>query len=173
MRASAARRRARLGSLVMLIILLQSVRFECQSRGWHFRTVFPDGLTADGVPDPADAAQLAKARGLGYGDDVWRMGAEHDLLHTLLAQRRGWPHCPVLRRVAEVKWPRLDEVVRDGLTAADVEAVVYQFQAYLNRAWTPHSLLNVLGDLHAVERAVRPVLARLYEQAPPDYSCGA
>lgn len=46
----------------------------------------------------------ARARALGYagpGDTpTWRMHAEHDLCHHLVAQALGWPHSQVLHLAA-------------------------------------------------------------------------
>lgn len=62
-------------------------------------TAWPDGLEVHAHPD-GSADQAATAKALGYGDDVGRMTAEHDLIHTLLAVAAGHPHSPTLRGVA-------------------------------------------------------------------------
>lgn len=47
-------------------------------------TAWDDGREVHAHPDGTEL-QAAIARSLGYGDDVGRMNADHDALHTLLA----------------------------------------------------------------------------------------
>lgn len=62
-------------------------------------TRFDDGAEVHAHPD-GSSEQTHIARALGYGDDINRMNAEHDLLHTLVADARGWSHSKTLLGVA-------------------------------------------------------------------------
>lgn len=66
-------------------------------------TRWPDGAELHAHPDGTEE-QAAIARSLGYGDDVGRMNADHDALHTLLAVTDGHDHSPTLRGVAEGRY---------------------------------------------------------------------
>lgn len=69
-------------------------------------TRFPDGAEVHAHPDGTEL-QTATARALGYGDDqaaVDRMNREHDLLHTVVADARGWPRSQTLWGVAHGKY---------------------------------------------------------------------
>lgn len=61
-------------------------------------TRYDDGTEVHAHPDGTDL-QAAIARSLGYGDDqaaVDRMTQDHDLLHTMIADARGWPRSQTL-----------------------------------------------------------------------------
>jgi hypothetical protein len=61
----------------------------------RIETHYPDGSVASGVPQDT-AEYRATARALGYGDDVWAMTREHELLHTAIAELRGEQHSGAL-----------------------------------------------------------------------------
>lgn len=60
--------------------------------GW-IETIFrEDGSVSCFHPPVEDQGFRDAARYVGYGDDAWRHGVEHDLTHAWLADRMGWPH---------------------------------------------------------------------------------
>lgn len=66
----------------------------------YLETVFPDGTRVPASPEDTDAYR-ATARRLGYGDDTWRQCLEHEVLHTLVAERVLFhAYSPTLWRVA-------------------------------------------------------------------------
>ena len=80
-------------------IRLGSVIVRVWPEDHYLETVFPDGTKVPAAPEDTDEAR-SLASDLGYGDDLWRMCLEHELLHTALLQRLGYEHSPTLWEVA-------------------------------------------------------------------------
>src|SRR3954470_16443524 len=55
--------------------------------GW-VRTTLPDGVQILAMPQTSEE-DVARARSLGYADDVWAMTRDHDRFHALLAHAFG------------------------------------------------------------------------------------
>lgn len=116
----------------------------CYIKQWsdgYLETVFWDGLfcPADLTVNTEDTRTTARLT--GYGDDLRRMHFEHELLHTYLAEMRGWDYSPVLRRVATQEAWSFDAL------RCDEEAVVLAFQSYLNTG----QIAPELGVLHGLD----------------------
>jgi hypothetical protein len=65
-------------------------------------TRFPDGAVCPATPEPTPD-YLRTALDLGYGasdDPQWALCLAHELAHTYVAERFGWPHSIVLWAVA-------------------------------------------------------------------------
>lgn len=123
---AAMRRTFRLGDLVL-----------CHVTADTFETRFPSGAVCAARFDDTPEAR-ATADALGYGDDVWQLHADHDLLHSLLAHAQGQPYSPTLAHVAGVC------VTPDAVRAAE-EGLVTAFQRYvMTGAYDPQ--LDVLDD---------------------------
>jgi hypothetical protein len=94
------------------------------------RTTFCDGSSAEvwvmGI-DPAEGRGWCEA--LGYAD-LWDHLREHDLIHTWLAVRMGYPHSPTLWTVAHAGQTIYGMLDRVGIDAE--EWLVTEFQRYLN-----------------------------------------
>lgn len=80
----------------MRVYKLERCRVEVDDDLRRVRTVFDDGNSCDGHPT-FDPEQEARARALGYGEDVWRMHWEHELLHSVVAEAAGLDYSPSLR----------------------------------------------------------------------------
>src|SRR5215211_2094253 len=90
-------------------------------------TIFPDGARVPAYPNGTDEQRVTTRR-TGYGDDIAAMCREHEILHTWLAEKFGFPHSPTLWAVAHGQaegcapiWAQHGE-----------EALVMAFQEYLN-----------------------------------------
>lgn len=90
----------------------------------YVETVFPDGAIVPAAPMDTESYRQ-EARDSGYGDDTWRLCAEHELTHHMLAEYAGLPNSPILRAVASGEHP-------DGGAFGDEERRVMQFQKRLN-----------------------------------------
>lgn len=98
----------------------------------RIETHFDDGTVAHGVPHDTDEYR-ATARALGYGDNVWQLTVEHEILHTAIAEMRGEHHSGSLwaqaHKPADFEFdtnnmPRVGQAEEDRLFA---------FQRLLNR----------------------------------------
>lgn len=63
------------------------------------RTTLPGSGQVMAAPEATEEYR-ARARALGYGDDIMAMCREHEILHSLLACWLGLPESPVLARLA-------------------------------------------------------------------------
>ena len=72
--------------------------------GTFLHTAFPDGARLESVID--DAKDLRTAQRYGYGDDVWRLWREHDLLHHAIGTLFGHGFSPTIWSVAHEGDPR-------------------------------------------------------------------
>ena len=96
---------------------------------WHrhyLETVFRDGAKCPAVPHDTDGYR-AMARELGYGDDTWAMCREHEIAHSFLMERFGWPMSMTLWAVAHGTEEHLPAELR-----RQEEAFVLDFQRMLN-----------------------------------------
>jgi hypothetical protein len=59
-----------------------------------------------------DPESLALAHSLGYHGDTWAMSRDHEVIHTLIAVRRGLACSPTLLYVATEAGPGMDEGLR-------------------------------------------------------------
>ena len=121
----------------------------CVVRLWpderYMQTRFPDGTFCPAVP-VLNAESQARARSLGYGEDLARMSVEHELAHTVLAEAYGLPHSPALWAVAHGEAPPHNAQLE--------EATVLGLQRFgREKAW--HPILNGLGNVRAVQLALR------------------
>lgn len=66
--------------------------------GTFLHTAFPDGTKLESVIDEAKDQRTAQR--YGYGDDVWRLWREHDLLHHAIGTLFGHGHSPTIWSVA-------------------------------------------------------------------------
>ena len=55
-------------------------------------TFTEDGSKAVATVKPGDEEHIEAARHAGYGDDQYRMLVEHEIGHSFVADRLGWPH---------------------------------------------------------------------------------
>ncbi len=72
--------------------------------GTFLHTAFPDGARLESVID--DTKDVRTARLYGYGDDVWRLWREHDLLHHAIGTLFGHGCSPTIWAVAHPGEPR-------------------------------------------------------------------
>jgi hypothetical protein len=108
-------------------------------------TVFADGARCPAIPHDNPAVdspfhiqeQRDTAAALGYGgaDPVWAMVREHDLAHSFLAERLGWPLSITLWCVAH----QLEATIPEPLRLEE-EAQVFDFIRVVNglppeRSW--------------------------------------
>jgi hypothetical protein len=62
---------------------------EHPSGGYCIETLFNDGSSIGACPLWGDPESLARAETLGYGDDLWLMTLEHEILHSISALVQG------------------------------------------------------------------------------------
>lgn len=121
--------------------------FECSEARW-LETRFADGSKVPAAPEPTDE-YLARAVALGYsGDDpAWECCRAHELMHTLIAEARGWPWSSQL-------WALARGIEYDGWRE---ESLVLGFQRWLNDG-THDPVLDALPDLERLGREARKLL---------------
>lgn len=78
--------------------------FFVDEAGSFSHTAFPDGARLESVIDPNKDARTAQR--YGYGDDVWRLWREHDLLHHAIGTLFGHGYSPTIWAVAHPNDPR-------------------------------------------------------------------
>ncbi|GEM_PF-1938985 len=95
----------------------------------YTETIFHDGTRVTAVPENSDTYR-EKARRYGYGEDIAALSREHEVLHTLLAERLRDTGSPALWAVAHGQ----QEQVAPLWEQEEEEALVLAFQSYLNGA---------------------------------------
>jgi hypothetical protein len=85
-------------------------------QGW-VETVLPDGTTIHAKPNH-DSEDVARARALGYGGDVWRMTLDHDHMHVRLCHALGLRESPALRQASRGESSELAGVEEEMVLAA-------------------------------------------------------
>jgi hypothetical protein len=91
-------------------------------------TVFHDGTRVTAMPETG-AEYVAKAAQYGYGSDLAALSREHEILHTFLAEARGYGSSPTLWAVAH---QQQEGVCAQIWEQEEEETVVLAFQVYLN-----------------------------------------
>lgn len=84
-------------------------------RIWEEKRYLETHLPGGGVVPAAandDPDSLARAHALGYHGDTWAMSRDHEVMHTLIAVRRGLSCSPTLLYVATGAGPGIDEGLR-------------------------------------------------------------
>ncbi|HEV7346622.1 MAG TPA: hypothetical protein VGN60_13420 [Devosia sp.] len=124
-----------------------------------------DGSRAVADVHWGDADHIAAARHAGYGDDQYRMLVEHEIGHSFVADRLGWPHSWSLWSAAHGTGD-IRPMTQWSPRVRDEEHLVVSLQRYANTGQRdPHARLEeAFGDaLPAVARAfvlsARPWLA--------------
>lgn len=96
-------------------------------------THYDDGTVAYGVPHDTDAYRKT-AVDLGYGDDVWAMTVDHELMHTALAEIRGEHHSGSLwaqaHKPSGFEFDPTKDMPRKG---REEEERLFEFQKLLNK----------------------------------------
>jgi hypothetical protein len=128
---------------------LRDIHFtHCFVRIWHrdyLETIFGPDKKACALFDYSPASCVF-ARSLGY-ISTWQMHADHDLLHTFLAQEQGLPYSPTLAHVAGVDYtPDADREAEEGRVLA--------FQRYLQRG-IYDELLDVFDDPYGLAQVFK------------------
>lgn len=91
-------------------------------------TTFDDGAEVVAGPS-SDEENVARAVSLGYGDDLWRMTKEHEIIHRLLAEAEGRDQSIALWYAAHPDY-EMDDC--DRFLAHREECVVMLIQRLLN-----------------------------------------
>lgn len=81
------------------VIWLGTVQVQVDEENQYLATVFEDGSRVPAKPHDTDAYR-ATAADHGYGTDTWAMCLDHEIGHTICAQRNGLPYSPTLWAVA-------------------------------------------------------------------------
>lgn len=130
-------------------------------------TVFrEDGSRAVADVHWGDSDHIAAARHAGYGDDQYRMLVEHEIGHSFVADRMGWPHSWSLWSAAHGTGD-IRPMSQWSPRVRDEEHLVVSLQRYANTgALDPYGKLEEAfgDDLPAVARdfvlTARPWLAQ-------------
>lgn len=99
----------------------------CKPADGYTETVFADGTRVPARPQDTEEYR-ERAKSLGYGEDTAAMSREHEVMHSLLAERKGHPYSLALWAVAhalEADDPRL----------WSEESEVLRLQLLLNETW--------------------------------------
>lgn len=110
----------------MIVIEFPKCTFRYFHETKYCETVFECGIVPAAPNEDKNYVDFAKK--LGYGKDTLAMCREHELFHTWLMVKAGYPYSPVLWSVVNkfklgVSKEELDEE----------EAIVLDFQAFLNK----------------------------------------
>ena len=82
-----------------IVMKVGACEFRVFSAVRYCETVFADGSKVPAAPQDTDTYR-ARARELGYGDNIWAMCLEHELFHTLWAVSQGFEYSQTLWDVA-------------------------------------------------------------------------
>lgn len=118
-------------------------------------THFPDGTVLVACPEDDDDYRRT-ARDCGYGEDVWALCREHELIHQFLAVRMGLDCSPTLWSVHH----RDDPAAPDAEARATEEWLVLCFQRWLNGG-LPDEVFGLLGERGLDVIALRDEARRL------------
>ena len=95
-------------------------------------TIFEDGAELPAAPNFRDE-DFELANKLGYGSNTWLMTYEHELTHTGLAERRGWPYSAALWSAAHPGEPYPDFAKEITWDVEEEEVLKAQFMANFAR----------------------------------------